>query len=584
MYENHCVDPYIDIIEGPKFMLGSCFEKFILKKLANKNIRYLRVLTQMNSHTSLLEVINAYGVVIPLPKEFKTLLPNFVKLMDPSTRWEGGGPVCREYDGANVFSEVYSNVSKFVQIVCWTCMHMDHDDDKFPFGFSSGLTEDLEKLFGKKRGLEVDGKTRGGYWRTIEDAGRVEQAPKPRFFVVGKEEPTFFLRGLLECILEIGSNDGNTSPGNSSPLWSNWDKMLASIPTTGGVMGAFMWSAAKQTLTLTKGNKESPAYGALTESLGYVLPLNEEQVSEAIESDQHSARKRDKTERKKQPKTAPKETQTVKQNREVQEQDDTSNFSDESDNDPTQSEVDLNPKLIPYAIVESIPEKKWPNHGYMGDPFRRDQLKEGMDLVYKGLIHISLSYGADEGLPGYFTRDSLKKKLRDGPPDILPIVLKEMLEGIEKRKTDIVSDLLQGINGEEDEEDTEEETTKHGRETGEETGNEIEDQKEKEKIMEDNSHDPDDVLISTLKRKEREEKSAKSDEVEGGMKDGSGNQSGKRNTRESKKVKKTTEPKSNTSTPSKQNQTQKKTDAKANRPQPPKKHHASKRTMGPSAK
>jgi hypothetical protein len=70
-------------------VLGSCYEASVLAGRKNRSARIFKMLSLMNAQTAILRVINGFGVVVPIPKAKGTESPNFVELMNPSSRWCG---------------------------------------------------------------------------------------------------------------------------------------------------------------------------------------------------------------------------------------------------------------------------------------------------------------------------------------------------------------------------------------------------------------------------------------------------------------------------------------------------------------
>jgi hypothetical protein len=140
----------------------------------------------MNAQAEILSVINCYGVVIPVPGIRKADSPNFVALMDPSNLWHGNSPVCENQKGKSVFS----NVTKVIHIIIWTCMHPWNQLDKpegkcsLPFRFYTD-EEELKKFFGTTRRQ----KTSGQYWVRIEEMEKAnaEVTLCPKFQVLGSK-------------------------------------------------------------------------------------------------------------------------------------------------------------------------------------------------------------------------------------------------------------------------------------------------------------------------------------------------------------------------------------------------------------
>jgi hypothetical protein len=229
-----------------------------LGQKTNRHQRILKVITEINAQTSIVEVINRYGAVIPLPISLEGRLPNFFKLMDPSTNWDGGNPVCQQISGENV----YSTVSKLVLIVCWSCLHTHHDHEAhqetpLPFKFYWSDKE-VSDFFGKERG-EPEGEGRK-YWQRIEKGGVAEDILRPQFLLSDKttQEPIGLL-DLLNVILD------DIVTGNS---WSRWDELLGHIPQVG--LGALLSRSTAAIMNGPLGKREEKKYRDLASSLGYL--------------------------------------------------------------------------------------------------------------------------------------------------------------------------------------------------------------------------------------------------------------------------------------------------------------------------
>jgi hypothetical protein len=439
-------------------MLGSLFEKHVLRN--NCSLGYLRVLTQITAHTSVLEVVNAYGVVIPLPKMLRNgHLPNFVRLMDPFTDWDGGRSVCWDYDEDNKLSRVYSNVPKLVQIICWTCMHTNQVEgctNELPFRFRDPV-DDLNTLFGKKR-------SKGKYWGSIENSTTVEESPKPSFHVIGESEG-FHLMELLECILK------------SDASWAMWDEMLCNIPTNG--LGNLSTTSSKNILTLRKNDEK---YNKLAISLGFLQdPDNEANLPSDSDPELPSETKREKRKKKTTTRTARKTNQSVKQQTKKVQQHLDSTTAPEAD--PVPDEVDHERSNWIHEMIDSIPDSIWPNGSVeRGDSFELSQQREGKDLVLQGLFKMSLASAGNVKNSAPFTKARMKLNNEDLKPE-MEEVLKKVLKYTNKMKAGLVSSLLDDTHGNEPEENN-----KAG------------------KSDEDDEDDEDDMPLLSLKRSKETDK------------------------------------------------------------------------------
>jgi hypothetical protein len=208
----------------------------------------------MNALTAILEVINAKGVVIPLPRFMTVLLPNFSRLMDPFTTWNGEDPVCH-----HVNREVFSNLFKFVIIICWTQFHPARGKaPALPFSFHWS-DKDVEAFFEKKKPGTAERQ-----WQNIANGAAAERVFRPRFKLVGRAEPIGLVE-LLDFILDLGPD---IIPYQSQ-LWSNWDLLLSNFPSSDQLDNFCCKPRQMAKILNTPVEKRNQKDNDLTKSLGY---------------------------------------------------------------------------------------------------------------------------------------------------------------------------------------------------------------------------------------------------------------------------------------------------------------------------
>jgi hypothetical protein len=213
-----------------------------------KNSRIIKMLAHLNCQTDVLEVVNHCGVVIQVPAVRNEDLPNLVALLDPSLKWCGTNPVCLDKEE----KKVYSNVTKFIQLVVWTCMHPKKDSSGVPFHFAWDK-EATKKFFSKSR-------EKGQGWMSINEneKEKAELIGCPLFKVIGHKKPVTLFE-LLHVILD---HDIKTD----SEAWQAWDTLLKTFPET-GITG--LWSTPIAAAAIFVGAQNGKKYGDLCRLWGY---------------------------------------------------------------------------------------------------------------------------------------------------------------------------------------------------------------------------------------------------------------------------------------------------------------------------
>jgi hypothetical protein len=217
----------------------------------NHCTKIVKILSNVNAQTAILEVLNAFGVVIPLPKKMSEVLKNFTALMNPMMNWCGSTSVCLEEKG----SPVYSNLTKFVQIVIWTCLHPSNqlEEKRLPFRFAEVEPSKLQDFFGTTR-------SKSQSWHKIVRVEACEEIVRPCFGVVGKQDP-LSLYDLLQAVITDRSDDCN------SESWKGWDELLASFPKKG--LKSLLSTTISSTQTLAESAPHRAKYSKLAKEVGY---------------------------------------------------------------------------------------------------------------------------------------------------------------------------------------------------------------------------------------------------------------------------------------------------------------------------
>ncbi len=208
------------------------------------------MLAYMNCQTDIIGLVNSFGVVIQVPKIRKEDLPNFVALMNPSLGWCGTHPLCVDGEEKNV----YSNVTKFIQLVVWTCMHPrnESNETQLPFSFwwdANGLKNFFEN--------KIDDS--GQSWKAIREPKKAEEMARSDFEVIGNKI-CVSLQGLLNAILHLNGTEETTQ------AFKAWDTLLENFPK-GGLQNVF--SNPSFTSGTLMGEGKGPKVGDLCRKWGY---------------------------------------------------------------------------------------------------------------------------------------------------------------------------------------------------------------------------------------------------------------------------------------------------------------------------
>jgi hypothetical protein len=399
---------------------------------SNRNGAILRVLTEMNAQTSVVSMINKYGVVIPLPRSLVGRLPNFVKLMDPLTNWDDTESVCNHYE-----NKAYSNVSKLVRIVCWTCLHTAQNTSlSLPFGFYYSERKVVE-FFGSSALQNPDG-TRGRLWQCIEDPAAAEHVLSPTFVMNGDH------MGLLELLDAILSS-------KTSQTWSNWDKLLGKFPEDG--LGNFCFKARKVAgILIVSPEKRGKRYQAMAVNLGYLSDTAPD-IGDAPTSRKHSMKNSENNKARKQ-----KTTSKKNRNKKTDDDDDaTKKGNPKDDSNADEAEVSSQEdggkaasdevssqdrggfQLVCESVLDSIPESDWK----ATDPeaFSLELHRSAKNHIHKAMVELALGIlVTKQGI--IHPKDSLKRVFQN----ITDPVFDNMDNGLPKKMCDATETWMESFD------------------------------------------------------------------------------------------------------------------------------------------
>jgi hypothetical protein len=474
---NAAATAFAEIIDTNKYLLGCYYMEFFMAGIRSRgstNTTIMKWMTQMSAQTCILEVVNLYGVVIPLPRAMRSHLPHFVKLMDPLTLWDGSTSVCLSQDG----NPVYPNVTKLVQIVMLTCMHPWNDqagteqvvtspvDKQFPFKFARDVPL-VKKVFG-------EAKVGGQYWKSMESGAGDEGLFNPMFQMLGKEVKPVRLVELLQAIMKRGNEKKGSNICNS---WKRWDQWLSHLPEVG--FDSFWRNPVKVVNIMKKkhnGEKEMEEYHKLATSLRYLYDKDGKLVyykpahDHAIDSVGHKSAKKDlvvavssRKESKNGGKPATAHTEHSKKRDETAAEGNSTGAQShgasptaKATNATSLPSVEENVVTVGaypvykyqksseetfFKVLDSIPDVDWKVPS--PDDFSTARLTAGYDHLHEALFEITLSHASYAGtsLP---SKDDLRQHFQKipMPGGCMEEVLKEMHQVAEKWRKALLTPLI----------------------------------------------------------------------------------------------------------------------------------------------
>jgi hypothetical protein len=322
---------YWDIIGLSTKSLATYFAARVKQSAKKRNLKIIKMLNHMNCQTDIIEIVNHFGVVIQVPAVRKKDLPNLVALLNPSLGWCGTNPLCVDEEG----QKVYSNVTKFIQLVVWTCMHPKNNSSELPFRFAWDKLAMME-FFTKQR-------IKGQGWMAINEEEK-EKAENfnCQFEVIGHDK-FLTLYELLHAILHDDVKE-------DSKAWKRWDTLLKSIPKTGMIT---LWSAPTESAALLVGKPEGTKYGTLCRTWGYGSDMNRKAVGpeETSTGSVETTQKKPRSSRKLTPKLV--KPATAEEESSVdQDEDEANNAGTPATQKKPRSSRKLTPKLVKPATAE----------------------------------------------------------------------------------------------------------------------------------------------------------------------------------------------------------------------------------------
>jgi hypothetical protein len=367
-------DAYIDVIETNRTALGTYYEKCVLGSRKNRNTKILRVVAEMNAQTAILELVNAYGVVIPLPKSLQACLPNFVKLMDPFDKenTDESIGVCRDNG-----RQVYPNVSKWVQIVCFSCMQSEKL--KLPFKFSWS-DKDVSAFFGTKREVSgASGASAGQYWKCIEKGETAEHVLYPRFVLKGNRKPMSLL-ALLDAICKVNLSEKES--------WSRWDELLTEMPVD------FCLNPRQTAIKIMSDKQDDGNY------VGSPSPQKRKP------HEQHQKKKKKQKKELEAGSSKTKEGGGARGKATKEDcSDDHDHIADDNIEDDHPDEFRGQHQILCKSVLDSIPDSEWERVD--SDRFVTDRVNAGINHIHKAMLEYSVVRDMDMFLP---TKESVIKQ------------------------------------------------------------------------------------------------------------------------------------------------------------------------------